>query len=161
MLTGQCATAGMLETVRDMLTQDADPMVVSNCMSVIQKVRHSRGPRCVSLRRTCPVLLELRMDTRLASASKKSHQGQTQTALRPCLDPTQTSTVHQAGGARELLSKSLLYSLVNRIKVRCVSSVDRQCEHRHAQTSRRLRNTLMLYARPMPLIPFRVKSQAI
>jgi len=31
--------AGMLETVREMLTQDADPMVVSNCMSVIQKVR--------------------------------------------------------------------------------------------------------------------------
>ena len=30
--------AGMLDTVRELLTGDADPMVVSNCMSVIQKV---------------------------------------------------------------------------------------------------------------------------
>lgn len=28
----------MLETVRELLTSDADPMVVSNCMAVIQKV---------------------------------------------------------------------------------------------------------------------------
>ncbi len=34
----------MLETVREMLTQDADPMVVSNCMSVIQKVRGPGSP---------------------------------------------------------------------------------------------------------------------
>jgi len=50
--------AGMLETVRELLTSDADPMVVSNCMSVIQKV----------------------------------------------------------GAVHELLSKDLLYSLLNRIK---------------------------------------------
>ncbi len=29
-------------------------------------------------------------------------------------------SVRQAGGARELLSKALLYSLVNKIKVRCM-----------------------------------------
>ena len=44
--------AGMLETVRDMLTQDADPMVVSNCMSVIQKVSAPLGIRvCISIQR--------------------------------------------------------------------------------------------------------------
>ena len=39
---GTMGLAGMLETVRNMLTQDADPMVVSNCMSVIQKVCAAR-----------------------------------------------------------------------------------------------------------------------
>lgn len=38
----------MLETVRELLTSDADPMVVSNCMSVIQKVSvpHPRPRKC-------------------------------------------------------------------------------------------------------------------
>lgn len=39
--------AGMLDKVRQLLTSDPDPMVVSNCMSVIVKVR-----RCHSLARS-------------------------------------------------------------------------------------------------------------
>jgi hypothetical protein len=33
------SNAGMLETVFVMLTRDTDPMVISNCMSVVSKVR--------------------------------------------------------------------------------------------------------------------------
>ncbi len=36
--SGVLHPAGMLERVRDLLTSDPDPMVVSNCMSVIVKV---------------------------------------------------------------------------------------------------------------------------
>jgi hypothetical protein len=36
---------GMLDKVRELLTSDPDPMVVSNCMSVIVKVRLSSAPR--------------------------------------------------------------------------------------------------------------------
>lgn len=37
-LTVPLLAAGMLDTVREMLAHDTDTMVVSNCMSVIQKV---------------------------------------------------------------------------------------------------------------------------
>ena len=56
---GSDGAAGMLETVREMLTQDADPMVVSNCMSVIQKVRPQS-----------PVLTSARLHARLQGAGR-------------------------------------------------------------------------------------------
>ena len=79
----------MLDRVREMLAHDPDPMVVSNCMSVIQKVRRRRA-LCASGR---AAKLIVRRHTERAAWSL------------------------QAGGAHELLNKALLYSLVNRIKV--------------------------------------------
>ena len=49
--------------MREMLTQDADPMVVSNCMSVIQKVRRPRG----HIRSANPLMSGLKSSAHLIS----------------------------------------------------------------------------------------------
>ncbi len=86
------STAGMLEDLHDMLQKDPDAQVVANCMSV---------------------LLEVGIDAKLCQDSMR----QLPWDASCCLDITISYMLVQTGSGQSLVTRALVISLLNRIKV--------------------------------------------